>query len=183
SPITETIELTPVDGGYEVSGSWALDEVPAPLEEAIDRQAGAASTHQGDTADGQEGALSGALGAAQNDAASADTDAADAQQSQGGIFSAASLSDTGLAQYFSQAGLLEMMAAAFVLGLLLSFTPCVLPMVPILLSIIAGQKDTDQADSKRRGLSMAAVYVLGVSVVYTLLGVVAGMVGASLAMW
>src|SRR5699024_5824955 len=144
---------------------------------------GAASTPQGDTADGQEGALSGALEAAQSGTASADTDAADAQQSQGGIFSAASLSDTGLAQYFSQAGLLEMMAAAFVLGLLLSFTPCVLPMVPILLSIIAGQKDTEQADSKRRGLSMAAVYVLGVSVVYSLLGVVAGMVGASLAMW
>src|SRR5690625_8032793 len=66
-----------------------------------------------------------------------------------------------------------MMAAAFVLGLLLSFTPCVLPMVPILLSIIAGQRaDSDTGGSsagRAHGLSMAAVYVLGVSVVYTLL--------------
>src|SRR5690625_381855 len=170
SPIIETIELSPVDGGYEVSGAWAVDEVPAPLDEPIDPRAGTMSTPQGGAADGQEGA-------------STDAGSANAQPSQGGIFSAASLSDTGLAQYFSEAGLLEMMAAAFVLGLLLSFTPCVLPMVPILLSIIAGQKDTDQADSKRRGLSMAAVYVFGVSVVYTLLGIVAGLVGASLAMW
>ncbi len=150
SPITQTVPLIPVSGGYLVDGPWAVDEVPAPLAQAVDSHI--------------------------------DSEVVDS----GGIFAAASLSDTGLAQYFSQAGLLEMMAAAFVLGVLLSFTPCVLPMVPILLSIIAGQQSRDGQDSERRrarGLTMAAVYVLGVSVVYTLLGVIAGLVGASLAMW
>ena len=99
-----------------------------------------------------------------------------------GFSDAFSLSDTGLAGYLSQATWVEMMALAFVLGLLLSFTPCVLPMVPILLSIIAGQEGK-ATDSRWRGLSLAAVYVLGMSLVYTALGVVAGLAGASLAAW
>src|SRR5690625_4816847 len=195
--MTETITLDPTEGGFEVSGPWAADQVPAPLDEAIDPQAESAGGPSDTAVGGQDGdALSGAAagaevqdGSALSEAlasASGDATAEGAETTQGGIFSAASLSDTGLAQYFSQAGWLEMMAAAFVLGLLLSFTPCVLPMVPILLSIIAGQRaDSDDGSSAGRahGLSMAAVYVLGVSVVYTLLGVVAGLVGASLAMW
>lgn len=92
------------------------------------------------------------------------------------------LSDTGLAGFLSEASWVEMMALAFVLGLLLSFTPCVLPMVPILLSIIAGQ-GVKQTDSRWRGLSLAAAYVLGMSIVYTALGVAAGLAGASLAVW
>lgn len=99
-----------------------------------------------------------------------------------GFSDAFSLSDTGLAGFLSQATWVEMMALAFVLGLLLSFTPCVLPMVPILLSIIAGQEGK-ATDSRWRGLSLAAVYVLGMSLVYTALGVVAGLAGASLAAW
>src|SRR5690625_3781021 len=170
SPITETIELSPVDGGYEVSGAWAVDEVPAPLDEPIDPQAGTTSTPQGGAADGQEGA-------------STDAGSANAQPSQGGIFSAASLSDTGLAQFFSEAGWLEVVALAFILGLLLSFTPCVLPMVPILLSIIAGQDQEGAPLTRRRGLAMAAAYVFGVSIVYSLLGVIAGLVGGSLSIW
>lgn len=93
-----------------------------------------------------------------------------------------SLSDTGIAGFLSQASGIEMMALAFVLGLLLSFTPCVLPMVPILLSIIAGQ-GIKTTDSRWRGLSLAAAYVLGMSLVYTALGVAAGLAGASLAAW
>ena len=93
-----------------------------------------------------------------------------------------SLSDTGIAGFLAQANWPQMMALAFVFGVLLSFTPCVLPMVPILLSIIAGQSTTTPL-SRQRGLALAAVYVLGMSLVYTALGVAAGLAGASLAIW
>lgn len=92
------------------------------------------------------------------------------------------LSDTGLAGYLAQISWLHMLILAFVFGLLLSFTPCVLPMVPILLSIIAGQHGAG-APSRKRGLALAAAYVLGMSLVYTALGVAAGLAGASLAVW
>lgn len=93
------------------------------------------------------------------------------------------LSDTGLAAYLLDASWWQIMLLAFGLGMLLSFTPCVLPMVPILLGIIAGQGAPIKSVSRKRGLGLAAIYVLGVSVVYTALGVVAGLLGASLAVW
>ncbi len=66
----------------------------------------------------------------------------------------------------------------FIAGLLLSFTPCVLPMVPILSSLIAGQG----ADvSRLRGLALAASYSLGMALVYTGFGIAAGLVGEGLA--
>ncbi len=63
------------------------------------------------------------------------------------------------------------------LGLLLAFTPCVLPMVPILASIVVG----DGPVSKLRGLALAATYGLGMALVYTALGVAAGLAGEGLA--
>lgn len=63
-------------------------------------------------------------------------------------------------------------------GLLLSFTPCVLPMVPILASIIVGHAGTT---SRRRGLLLAGSYSLGMALVYTVFGVAAGLVGEGLA--
>ena len=99
----------------------------------------------------------------------------------GGLAGVGELNDEGLAAYLSEAGWWQIMGLSFLLGLLLSFTPCVLPMVPILLATIAGQSKTET--SRWRGLSLALVYVLGVSIVYTLLGVVAGLLGAGLASW
>lgn len=66
-----------------------------------------------------------------------------------------------------------------VAGLLLSLTPCVLPMVPILSSIIVGQ--SGGAVSRRRGFTLALSYSLGMALVYTSLGVVAGLLGEGLA--
>ena len=66
----------------------------------------------------------------------------------------------------------------FVAGLLLSFTPCVLPMLPILSSLIAGH---GVAVSRGRGLALAASYSLGMALVYTAVGVAAGLVGEGLA--
>jgi len=63
------------------------------------------------------------------------------------------------------------------LGLGLSLTPCVLPMLPILSSIIVGSG----TPSRGRGLMLAASYSLGMAIVYTLLGVAAGLAGEGLA--
>lgn len=93
--------------------------------------------------------------------------------------------DLGLAQALAGAALWQTAAVFFVLGLLLSFTPCVLPMVPILSSLLVGdqaqQESRGQAVGRGRGLGLAVAYVLGMSLVYTAAGVAAGLTGASLA--
>lgn len=89
-------------------------------------------------------------------------------------------SDMGIAQTLDASGLWQIVLLFFVLGALLAFTPCVLPMIPILSALILGQ---GQPVSRLRGLSLAAAYVLGMSVIYTLLGIAAGLSGAGLAAW
>jgi thiol:disulfide interchange protein DsbD len=86
--------------------------------------------------------------------------------------------DTSLAQRTLQGGSPWRIGGAFlVFGLLLSFTPCVLPMVPILSSIIVG----DAGVTRKRGLLLAVAYSLGMALVYTALGVAAGLAGEGLA--
>jgi thiol:disulfide interchange protein DsbD len=63
----------------------------------------------------------------------------------------------------------------YVAGLGLSFTPCVLPMVPILSSIIAGQGGTV---STQRGFLLSLSYVLGMAATYTAAGAVAALAGS-----
>jgi thiol:disulfide interchange protein DsbD len=65
----------------------------------------------------------------------------------------------------------------YVAGLALSLTPCVLPMVPILSSIIAGQGGTVSA---ARGFSLSASYVLGMAVTYTSAGALAALAGGQI---
>ena len=67
------------------------------------------------------------------------------------------------------------LAAFFGFGLLLSFTPCVLPMAPILLGIIG------DGGGRRRTAKLTAAYIGGVSLTYAALGVVAGLSGQLLA--
>ena len=67
-------------------------------------------------------------------------------------------------------------------GLLLTFTPCVLPMVPILTSIIVGQgAQTGRGVTPRRAFTLSLVYVLAMALTYTVAGVLAGLFGANLA--
>jgi thiol:disulfide interchange protein DsbD len=63
-------------------------------------------------------------------------------------------------------------------GVLLSLTPCVLPMVPILSSIIVGQRERV---GRARGFGLALSYSQGMALVYTALGVAAGLLGQGLA--
>ncbi|RQO34619.1 protein-disulfide reductase DsbD [Herminiimonas sp. KBW02] len=74
--------------------------------------------------------------------------------------------------------LLTILPLFFLLGLGLAFTPCVLPMVPILSSIIVGEGTQVK---RSRGFVLALVYSLGMAIVYTLLGTAAGLVGEGLA--
>jgi thiol:disulfide interchange protein DsbD len=62
-------------------------------------------------------------------------------------------------------------------GLLLAFTPCVLPMIPILSGLIAGQ---GTRIGTRRALTLSLVYVVANALVFTVAGVVAGLLGANL---
>jgi len=72
--------------------------------------------------------------------------------------------------------LLLIIAGFFAAGLLLSLTPCVLPMIPILSSIIVGSQQDEQSNKSPFGLSVA--YVLGMALSYTLAGVAAGLSGS-----
>ncbi|MFS8607612.1 MAG: protein-disulfide reductase DsbD [Gammaproteobacteria bacterium] len=65
-------------------------------------------------------------------------------------------------------------ATFFGLGLLLSFTPCVLPMVPILSGIIAGQ---GAQTSMGRAFALSLSYVLGMAFTYTVAGALAALAG------
>ena len=73
--------------------------------------------------------------------------------------------------------LLLILPLFLLLGLGLSFTPCVLPMVPILSFIIAGE---GAQTSRQRGLLLAVTYSLGMALVYTALGIAAGLIGEGL---
>jgi thioredoxin:protein disulfide reductase len=87
--------------------------------------------------------------------------------------------EVSLAQSTLQSGSLWGISLSFLgFGLLLAFTPCVLPMVPILSSIIVGGGDDGKP---KKGFLLAVAYSLGMVMVYTSLGVAAGLAGEGLA--
>ena len=88
--------------------------------------------------------------------------------------------DVGLADLLTNTGIGQVSVLFFLLGVLLALTPCVLPMVPILSVLLVGE---EHHVSRWRGLALAASYVLGMSLIYTALGVAAGLSGAGLAAW
>jgi thiol:disulfide interchange protein DsbD len=86
------------------------------------------------------------------------------------------VSDATVATLFAS-GFWLVVASFFGFGLLLSFTPCVLPMVPILSGVIVGG---GAHITKMRGFLLASAYVLGMAVTYAIAGVAAGLSGAML---
>jgi len=86
-------------------------------------------------------------------------------------------SDRDIAALFERS--LWLVIASFLgFGLLLTFTPCVLPMVPILSSIIAGE---GKSLNKPRALALSLSYVLGMAVTYAAAGVAAAYSGSMIA--
>jgi thiol:disulfide interchange protein DsbD len=72
---------------------------------------------------------------------------------------------------------MSLLLGAFAAGILLTFTPCVLPMIPILSGVIAGQGDRL---TRSRGGILALVYVLGTAATYAAMGAIAGATGEQL---
>ncbi len=69
----------------------------------------------------------------------------------------------------------------FGFGLLLSLTPCIFPMIPILSSIIVSQSGEGKAKmSVTRGLFLSSIYVFSMAIAYTIAGVLAGLFGANI---
>ncbi|MBO6850702.1 MAG: protein-disulfide reductase DsbD [Marinobacter sp.] len=84
-------------------------------------------------------------------------------------------SATGLAGFLSEQSTLAIAAVFLLLGLGLTFTPCVLPMVPIISALVSGRntRSTGQA------LMLSGSYVLGMALTYAAAGVITGLLGAS----
>jgi thiol:disulfide interchange protein DsbD len=80
-----------------------------------------------------------------------------------------------LSDMLKQDSLLLTLIAFFVGGLLLSFTPCVFPMYPILTGIIVGQ---GKALTTKKAFTLSFIYVQGMAITYTLLGIVVALAGA-----
>ena len=80
-----------------------------------------------------------------------------------------------LSQSLSASPLLAL-ATLFGAGVLTSLTPCVYPMIPITVSVISGTAREDQ--SKWRTLSLTLTYVVGMAMLYAVLGLVAGLTGS-----
>ncbi|MEM5570524.1 protein-disulfide reductase DsbD [Aliarcobacter butzleri] len=84
-----------------------------------------------------------------------------------------------IANSLKEKNLLLVLLTFFGFGLLLSLTPCVFPMIPILSSIIVGASRNETMTASR-GFFLSLVYVLSMSVAYTIAGVIAGIFGANL---
>lgn len=92
--------------------------------------------------------------------------------------SAALDSDSGISRMLAQRSLALTLPLFFALGIALAFTPCVLPMVPILSSMVLGSGATP-----RRGLLLSLAFVLPMAAVYAGLGVLAAWAGAGVQAW
>ncbi|WP_233234554.1 protein-disulfide reductase DsbD [Bordetella sp. LUAb4] len=192
-PMENRIKLRPINGGYQVAGPpvWGYSSgfpggdsagaagagqlaeaapgvsvAPDTARPGLARPSGLAQAPQIDTPPGAAGKGPALAGSGATDA---------------GFSALAGSDDIGLASAIAGMGWLKTAGAFLLLGLLLSLTPCVLPMIPILSTIVIGRSATPP--SRWTGLGLAAAYVLGMSVVYTVLGVAAGLSGAGLAAW
>ena len=134
-----------------------------PTSITIDVRPGASAN----TAAGAAGAPSTAASSSQF------TPLSEAPKSSAGLFG----SDIG--STFTSHGLPLTLVAIFILGLALNLTPCVYPLIPITVGFFAGQ--TGGRRSRRAALS--AVYVLGIAITYSILGVFSALSGRLFGAW
>ena len=94
-----------------------------------------------------------------------------------------------LQQYLSASSVLAY-PAAFIAGLLISFTPCVYPVIPIQLGFIGGQTaayngsgSNGKARASLRGFFLSVLFVTGMSLVYAALGAFAALTGTLFGIW
>ena len=104
------------------------------------------------------------------------TPAAAPTASNGFVDTLSSQDANAFSNWMGQHGLGMIVLLFFAGGLLLAFTPCVFPMIPILSGIIAGAG----TPSAKKGFSLSLAYVLGVAVPYTVAGMLVASFGAGL---
>lgn len=66
----------------------------------------------------------------------------------------------------------------FLAGVLTSLTPCIYPMIPITAAIVGGAQTAEGGATKRRTLGLTMAYVIGLALVYSVLGLIAGLSGS-----
>ncbi len=93
--------------------------------------------------------------------------------------SAPSTNDNELARTIQEKGLLLAFIVIFISGLALNLTPCVYPLIPITISYFGGQA----GGKKGSLLTHAIIYILGMAITYSLLGVIAALTGSILGGW
>jgi len=84
-----------------------------------------------------------------------------------------------IADVLEQESSLFIILLFFIFGLLLSLTPCIFPMIPILSSIIVSQS-SDGKTSTAKAFFTSLIYVLSMAVTYTIVGLIAGLMGADI---
>jgi len=125
--------------------------------------------------DPEPSAVADAPDAATDPAATASADGPSAGSDEGTSVAAPTSEDGQFRSLMAEASLPLILGLFFLAGLGLTFTPCVLPMVPILSSIIVGQQPT-----RPRAFALSASYVGGMALTYAAVGVLMGLFGAGL---
>lgn len=82
-----------------------------------------------------------------------------------------------IAKSLAEDSLIKILLGFFGLGLLLAFTPCVFPMIPILSSIIVGE---GERITTHRAFILSLTYILAMSITYTAAGILTGLLGENL---
>ncbi|OQZ03081.1 MAG: hypothetical protein B6D34_09520 [Candidatus Brocadia sp. UTAMX1] len=87
---------------------------------------------------------------------------------------------SGFQKTIESRGIFVSLILIFLAGVGLSFTPCVYPMIPITVAVIGGQATGEQGVAKKplTAFFLSLIYVLGISLVYSTMGVVAASTGA-----
>ena len=116
------------------------------------------------------GSVSAGVGSANGLANTADSGASAANASGDGFVS----EQDRFAALIKSGNIFLMLGGFFLAGLVLAFTPCVLPMVPILSGIIAGQ---GKNVTTRRAFTLSLTYVMGMSLTYTIAGALCAAAG------
>jgi thioredoxin:protein disulfide reductase len=106
--------------------------------------------------------------------------AASATQPSTSAATAPASQQTRLAELIRHGNLAWVLLVFLGLGLALTFTPCVLPMIPIIAGLIAGQREKP---STARAFSLSLVYVLAMALTYTVAGIVVALIGANVQAW
>jgi thioredoxin:protein disulfide reductase len=89
------------------------------------------------------------------------------------------LPDNPISRTFASSGLLLTLGVLFLAGLALNLTPCVFPMIPITMGFFGMQSD----GRRSRRFALAVLYVLGIVVTYSALGVAAALSGKMIGAW